>query len=237
MQANSEFGFEQLITELLRGLADAVADRPGESEAQRFARHQTAIFSIMAFHPRDAIETMLAGQCVMFDLLLRDAARDLLRNETAPGKLRIRSQIAALAKIFLKHLEQLGQLRGRPEQQSAASPPAEPEPMPKPVHMSEPVRQSANAAASQPAEFGASSATAEVEPSASGKADQLLQRGFQNRRARRALQFKKPTGKASSRRSAQIAVVSQSATGSDRQGAPHWVQPDYLTVHKRLHPE
>jgi len=42
----------------------------------------------------------------MFDHLLRDATHDLLCNETAPRKLRVRSQIAALAKIFLKHLEQ-----------------------------------------------------------------------------------------------------------------------------------
>jgi hypothetical protein len=100
MQAHSTFGFEQLITELLRGVADAVADRPGESEAQRFARHQTAIFSVMAFHPSDAMETILAGQCVMFDNLLRDAAHDMLCDETGPGKLRIRSQITALGRLF-----------------------------------------------------------------------------------------------------------------------------------------
>jgi hypothetical protein len=47
MQAVHEFGFQQLITELRRGLADTVTDRPGETEAQRFARHQTAVFSVM----------------------------------------------------------------------------------------------------------------------------------------------------------------------------------------------
>jgi len=84
--------------------------------------------------------------------------------------------------------------------------------------MTEPIRQSANATASQPAEICAELATAEDEPasaaSAPDKADRLLQRGFQNRRTRRALQFKKPAGKASSRPSAQMAVASQSATGS-----------------------
>jgi hypothetical protein len=218
MQANSKFGFEQLITELLRDLADAVADRPGESQAQRFARHQTAIFSTMAFHPRDAMETMLAGQCVMFDHLLRDATHDLLCSETAPGKLRVRSQIAALAKIFLKHLEQWCQLRARPEQQTATSPPSEPEPKPDPAQMPEPIRQSANTTAPQPAETCAELATAEDEPASAAstpdKVDRLLQRGFQNRRTRRALQFKKPAGKASSRRSAQITVASRPATGS-----------------------
>ncbi len=96
MQAPPAFGFEQLITELLRGIADTVADRPGETEARRFARHQTAIFSVMAFMPRDGIETMLAGQCGMLDLLLRDATRDLLRSEPGLGKFRMRSQLTAL---------------------------------------------------------------------------------------------------------------------------------------------
>jgi hypothetical protein len=209
MQAKSNFGYEQLVPELLRGLADAVADRPGESEAQRFARHRTAIFSIMAFHPRDAMETMLAGQCVMFDHLLRDAAHDLLRNETVPGKLRIRSQVTALGKLFLKHLEEWCRLRARPEQQTAASPPAESDPP-------EPARQSANVPAFQAADTGAEPATSEEEPVSSAtapvNADQPLP-GFQNRRMRRALQFKKPAGK-SSRRSAQMALASSTAIGS-----------------------
>lgn len=217
MQAPSEFGFEQLIPELLRGFADAVADRSGETEAQRFARYQTAIFSVMAFHPRDAAESMLAGQCVMFDHLLRDATHDLLRNETGPGKLRIRSQVTALGRLFLKQWEHWCQLRTRQEQQTAASPRVEPEPKSDPVHRPEPTRQS-NAAASQPAEADAELATVEGGPasaaSAPGKADRLLQRGFQNRRTRRALQFKKPAGKASSRRSGEIAVAAKSAIGS-----------------------
>jgi hypothetical protein len=154
----------------------------------------------------------------MFDHLLRDATHDLLRNDLVLGKLRIRSQITGLGRLFLKHWEHWCQLRARQEQQTAASPRAEPEPKSDPVHRPEPVRQSANANASEPAEADAELATAEGEPtsaaSAPGKADRLLQRGFQNRRTRRALQFKKPSGKAASRRSGQLAAASQSATGS-----------------------
>lgn len=122
MTTQPEFGFAQLITELLRGLADAAADRPAETDAQRFARHQTVIFSVMAFLPRDALETMVAGQCVMFDHLLRDATRDLLRSEAEPVKRRIRSQVTALGRSFLKHLEELRGLQARRGQQAAASP-------------------------------------------------------------------------------------------------------------------
>ncbi len=62
MQAPSEFGFGHLITVLLRGLADAIADRPGNTEAQRLARHQTAIFSVLGVHATDTMETIVAGQ-------------------------------------------------------------------------------------------------------------------------------------------------------------------------------
>jgi hypothetical protein len=200
MQAPLEFGFQQLATELLRSLADAVADRPGETEAQRFARHQTAIFSTMAFLPRDALETMVAGQCVMFDHLLRDAVRDLLRNDADPSKRRIRSQVTALGRLFLKNLDQFRQLRARPEQQPAASPP-------------DPAKfdgtQPAEAVTTDVAALDAP-ASAASQPQA-GKADLLRQHGFQNRRMRRASQFKKPGSKAPSSQSAQTTAT---ASGS-----------------------
>jgi hypothetical protein len=228
MQAPPKFGFEQLVTELLRGLADTIADRPGETESQRFARHQTAIFSAMAFRPRDAMETILAGQCVMLDHLLRDATRDLLCSEAEPAKRRIRSQLTALGRLFLQHLAQLRQLQSLPVQQAAASSP-------------DPIQQSPKPAASRPPSAAAEAPTADAEPAQpqalsaavepasdasqpqatapGGKADLLAQRGFQNRRMRRALQFKKPAGKVSSQRSSGLAAASQSATGSGSSGA------------------
>lgn len=114
MIPSATFGFEQLITELLRGLAEAVADRPGETEAQRMLRHQIVVFSTMAFMPRDALETMLAGQCVMLDHLLRDGMRDLPRCQPEPIKLRVRSQLTAIGRLFLKHLGELKLLQARP---------------------------------------------------------------------------------------------------------------------------
>jgi hypothetical protein len=151
MQAPPEFGFQQLVSELLRGLAGAVAERPGQTEAQRFARHQTAIFSVMAFLPRDAIETMLAGQCVMIDHLLRDAVSDLLRSETAAGKLRIRSQVTALGRQFLKHLDQFCRMRARPDEQPAAPAQASPESSPNPPISPEPARHPATVTPVPPA--------------------------------------------------------------------------------------
>jgi hypothetical protein len=179
----------------------------------------------MALLPRDAVETILAGQCVMFDHLLRDATHDLLRNGAEPIKRRIRSQVTALGRLFLKHLEQLWQLQARPLQQTAASPHAEPEASP------DPVRHMARTAAVDPASVAGEAPTTNAEPLAEqsfsageepasdvsqprgGKVDLLVQRGFQNRRMRRALQFKKPAGKAAARRPAEQGTATQPTTG------------------------
>lgn len=244
MTTQPEFGFAQLITELLRGLADAAADRPAETDAQRFARHQTVIFSVMAFLPRDALETMVAGQCVMFDHLLRDATRDLLRSEAEPVKRRIRSQVTALGRSFLKHLEELRGLQARRGQQAAASPSGEAAAPPEPDWQSvataadQPASAMAEALApvrsSQPASSAAPEAAAQPQPTPSGKADLLLQRGFQNRRMRRASQFRKPASgmkTAASQGCAAPAVAPQAPPGTPARAAlPVIPQPSSNSV-------
>jgi hypothetical protein len=224
MQAQAFFGFQQLVTELVRGLADAVADRPGETEAQRFARHQTAIFSVMAFLPRDAMETTLASHCVMYDLALRDAAAELLRNEAEPVKRRIRSQVITIGRLFFTSLKQLQQLQARPSQQTAPTPQGGPP---------DSRAQSDAEVAAQPSSVGVESRTANVEtlspqrsggsqPEATGDGDEIgvpQQHGFQNRQMRRALQFKKPASNRVSGRSGQPAMASRSAaTSGQRDG-------------------
>jgi hypothetical protein len=256
MPQQAAFGFEQLVTEILRGLIEAVADRPGETEAQRFVKQQTAVFSTMAFLPRDAAETMLASQCVMIDHLLRDATRDMLRGESERIKLRIRSQLIAMGRLFLKHLEQLRQFQARPVDQIAVSPRAEAEPRTGAAQKPGPGQQTANAATPPRASAlpdpppvdaqmsQAPSANAEPVPAQShmrfrdsqpaptssqpqetqsgGKTAHLLQRGFQNRRMRRSLQFKKPAGQpvrtASSPGSAGQEVAASSSAGSGLTG-------------------
>jgi hypothetical protein len=126
----AHFGFEQLVTELLRGLTEAIGDRPGETDMQRFARHQTAIFSAMAFMPRDSAETMLAGQCVMLDSHMRQCARELALGEDAVANLRARAQFIAMGRLFLRTLAQLRLLQARPLEQIAVVPQAEVDPRP-----------------------------------------------------------------------------------------------------------
>ncbi len=148
----------------------------------------------------------------MFDHLMRDAARDLLRNEAEPVKRRIRSQLTSLGRSFLKLLEEFRLLQARSGQMTASSPRAEP------VPPANPDRQALNTDAARPASAVAQSpgdATRPKLPAADvgrapdgslppvalpgDKTDLLLQRGFQNRRLRRALKFKKPPAKSSSR--------------------------------------
>jgi hypothetical protein len=59
------FASDDLFRYALGDMAKAVSERSGENEVQQFARCQAAAHMIMGFLPRDVIEVMLAGHCVM----------------------------------------------------------------------------------------------------------------------------------------------------------------------------
>ena len=77
MQPPPAFGYQQIVTELIRGVLDAVADKPGQSPERKAAAQQTVVCSVMSYNPRDPIEVMLAGQCIVYDAMLRDGARNI----------------------------------------------------------------------------------------------------------------------------------------------------------------
>ena len=103
-----------MLTELLRGIAETVAVRPGDTEARRAARHQAAAASVLAFLPRDPVEAMLAGQCVVFDHLVHDTARDMLRGMEDTARPRGRAQLIAMGGVFLKYVAELHRFQARP---------------------------------------------------------------------------------------------------------------------------
>ena len=127
---------KQLLTEIHRGIVETVADRPEDSPQRRARRQVATVHTVTSFLPRDVVETMLAGHCVIFDHLFRDGARDLLRGQAEAIKPRTRGGVNATGKMFLAHLDKLQEFRARPFDQTAAGiadpnvRPAEPPPRP-----------------------------------------------------------------------------------------------------------
>lgn len=138
MQPNQAFGYEQIFTELLRGVVDAVSDKAGLSPERKAVAQNTAVCSVMAFNPRDPVETMLAGQCVVYDHLLRDGAKEMLRGQAEQLMIKARPGVLAAGKMFLGALGMLLRMQRRPEAQLAfarplpaeAEAPKQPEPAP-----------------------------------------------------------------------------------------------------------
>ena len=125
MQPTPTFGYEQIVTELIRGILDTVADRPGLSPERKASAQQTVVCTVMSYNPRDAIETMLAGQCVVYDALSRDGARDMLRGQSELMKIKARSSILSSGKMFLGAMEMGIRVQGRGADQLAFCRPVE----------------------------------------------------------------------------------------------------------------
>jgi hypothetical protein len=122
MDTQPEFGFRELFTHLLGDMAKAMSQRAGEPKERHFARTQAATHTILAFSPRDSIELMIAGHCVMFHEMIVDSVGDTLRGEADPAHRAARGTIAAMDKAFGNNLERLERYqRRRPEGQRDAS--------------------------------------------------------------------------------------------------------------------
>ena len=116
MTTDTGITFQAAMGEICKGVLETVAERPGESDAKQSIRRQTAVYAVMSFMPRDPLEAMLAGQCVIFDHLLRDGARESLRGQPEQIRLRATPQIHASGKMFLAHLTAFKDMRGRQEE-------------------------------------------------------------------------------------------------------------------------
>ena len=128
MQPPPPFGHEQIFTEIIRGVLDTVTAKPAVSAERSAAAKQTAVCSVMAFIPRDPVETMLAGQCVVYDHMLRDGAKDLLEGKPEEFTIRARPGVLATGKMFLGTLGMLLRMQRRPDAQLAFG-----RPLPQPV--------------------------------------------------------------------------------------------------------
>jgi len=170
------------MNELCLGVMDAVGGQPGDTPARTASRRRAIADTMSSMLPLDPLETMLAGQCVMFNEVIRDATGDLLHGQTEDIKLRVRPQICSTGRTLLATLTKLEQVQARaavkfaPQKQAAPAPaeparpaakapatgPAAPQPAPEPAQKRapEPTPVSASASTPEPASTEAASAPA-----------------------------------------------------------------------------
>ena len=113
MDTQPAFGLQELLTHIVGGVATAIGERQGESRQQQFDRTQAAAHMMMAFMPRDAVETMISGHCVMFHEMMVDSVHDTLRGEATPAHRAARASIVAMDKAFGNNLARLERYRRR----------------------------------------------------------------------------------------------------------------------------
>ena len=114
METLPEFGFKELFTHLISDMAKAVCERAGESRGQQVARSQAAAYSVMGLRPREMIEAMLAGHCMMFHELMVDSVRETFRGEAVAARRAARASIVNLNKSFDHCLARLEDYQTRP---------------------------------------------------------------------------------------------------------------------------
>jgi hypothetical protein len=104
---DNSFHLDDIIDPATDGIVRALSDRPGQTEAQRETRRGDAETFILSFRPRDAIELMLCGQSVLFNELLADGAKDVLRGMVDTMKLKSIGGLVNMARIVQGHVDRL----------------------------------------------------------------------------------------------------------------------------------
>jgi hypothetical protein len=107
MDTKSPFGLKEVLTHIVGDIADAVSDRPGESQQRKLIRSQAAVHTIMEFRPSCAIEAILAGHCLMFHEMIVDGVHARMRGEEAPASRVTWANIIAMDKAFGDNLTRL----------------------------------------------------------------------------------------------------------------------------------
>ena len=118
--------FQDLFTHVVGDMARAIATRPGETEARCQTRMAAAIRMILAFLPRDGVEAMLAGHCVMLHELQIDALRGAWRDTDETGK--GEKEVLRLNRALLATLDRLRRYQARPAEGTRDMPAEAPKP-------------------------------------------------------------------------------------------------------------
>jgi hypothetical protein len=119
MLTRDEFGSRELFAQIVTDMAKAIADRDDEPAQQRQSRARAVVDIVSDVRPRDAIETMIAGHCIIFHEMILDSLRDTgLGDLTARAK--GRSTVVAMNKAFQENLRRLEHFQARPSDEQDA---------------------------------------------------------------------------------------------------------------------
>ena len=113
MGTQATFGFKDLYHHLVGEMAKAVSERPGESASQRLRRTEAAVHMIMGFLPRDVIELMIAGHCVMLHEVMADSFRHVFASQPDAARRASIGGIVALDRCFRDNQTRLEQAKLR----------------------------------------------------------------------------------------------------------------------------
>jgi hypothetical protein len=113
MDTQPTSGFLDTLTHVVGGVARAVCQRVGEEQQQQqqIGRTQAAAHTIMEFQPRDSVEAMIAGHCVMFHEMIVESVHFTLSRELEGTGRSTRTNIIAMDKAFGNNLTRLVQYR------------------------------------------------------------------------------------------------------------------------------
>jgi hypothetical protein len=107
MQPQPEFRGSGAYNHAIADVADAVAQRPGETPEMRRLRASAATAMMEDCRANDAIEVMLAGQCVMFHEVLIDGFRHTLLGEVDTVRRGTRANLVQMDRSFHACLDRL----------------------------------------------------------------------------------------------------------------------------------
>jgi hypothetical protein len=105
---------------LLDGVIAALCGGDSLTAAQKAARASAIRAVVSALRPGDAIQTMLLGQCLMFNALVADAGRDLLHRTSDALKPRARSNLNGLNRTLRQNIDLFLKQRDKPARGEAA---------------------------------------------------------------------------------------------------------------------
>ena len=101
------FDIDTIAGSGLGGIVHALSDRPGYSDEQRETRATDTLNLIMSFLPRDAIDLTLCGQTVLFNEMLANSARDVMRGLVDTTKQKSLSGLVSMARVVQGNLDRL----------------------------------------------------------------------------------------------------------------------------------